>query len=58
MYVLFWVVSVILVFGFTTAFMNSIVKNTEEGHDYLVKGCIIFGLFVFLIIVFKSLEVI
>ena len=58
MYVLFWIVSAILVLGFTTAFLNSVTKNTDEGHDYLIKGCIIFGLFLGLIIVFKSLEVI
>ena len=60
MKVLFWIVTVILVFGFTTAFLNGITNRADVGHRYidLVTGGVIFVLFIVLVIVFDSVEVI
>ena len=60
MKVLFWIVTVILVFGFTTAFLNGITNRADAEHRYidLVTGGVIFVLFIVLVIVFRYLEVI
>ena len=60
MKVLFWIVTVILVFGFTTAFLNGITNRADAEHRYidLATGGVIFVLFIILVIVFKYLEVI
>lgn len=61
MKVLFWVVTVILVFGFTTAFLNCITQklmDRKQRYIDLISGSVLFALFVVLIIVFRYLEVI
>ena len=60
MKVLFWIVTVILVFGFTTAFLNGITDRADVKHRYidLISGSVLFVLFVVLVIVFRYLEVI
>ena len=60
MKVLFWIVTVILVFGFTTAFLNGITNRADAEHRYidLATGGVIFVLFIILVIVFRYLEVI
>ena len=60
MKVLFWIVTVILVFGFTTAFLNGITDRADVEHRYidLATGGVIFVLFIILVIVFRYLEVI
>ena len=60
MKVLFWIVTVILVFDFTTAFLNGITNRADAEHRYidLVTGGVIFVLFIVLVIVFDSVEVI
>ena len=60
MKVLFWIVTMILVFEFTTAFLNGITNRSDVEHRYidLVTGGVIFVLFIVLVIVFDSVEVI
>ena len=61
MKVLFWIVTVILVFGFTTAFLNCITQklmDRKQRYIDLATGGVIFVLFIVLVIVFDSVEVI
>ena len=60
MKVLFWIVTVILVFGFTTAFLNGITNRADAEHRYidLATGGVIFVLFIILVVLFRYLEVI
>lgn len=61
MKILFWVVTVILVFGFTTAFLNCITQklmDRKQRYIDLISGSVLFVLFVVLIVLFRYLEVI
>lgn len=61
MKVLFWIVTVILVFGFTTAFLNCITQklmDRKQRYIDLISGSVLFVLFVVLIVLFRYLEVI
>ena len=61
MKVLFWVVTVILVFGFTTAFLNCITQklmDRKQRYIDLISGSVLFVLFAVLIVLFRYLEVI
>lgn len=60
MKVLFWIVIVVLVFDFTTAFLNGITNRANVKHRYidLATGGVIFVLFIVLVVVFDYVEVI